>query len=144
MNVFAKTVVVAFSWSLVGCTSISVQPMSGELNATSVCIEKNPRVIRSDFLPVLERGFQNHGISTVVFTTDKPDNCELVVTYTATQTWDMAMVLADAEIWIHKSGKQVAYGNYHLRGKGGFSLMKWQGSEKKILPLLDQLLIEYE
>lgn len=65
------------------------------------------------------------------------------MTYTATQTWDMAMVLKDAEVWIHRSDKQVAYGNYHLRGGGGFSLMKWQGAEKKIMPMLDELLAGY-
>ncbi len=53
------------------------------------------------------------------------------------------MVLKDAEIWIHKEREQVAYGQYHLKGGGGFSLTKWQGAEKKILPVMDALLEEY-
>lgn len=128
---------------LSGCTAISVQPMNKNGALTEACVEKNARVIRRDFLPTLRKGFDNHGIRTTVYDAPAPESCEYVITYTATQAWDFAMVLKDAEIWIHKSGTQVAYGNYHLRGGGGFSLMKWQGAEKKILPMIDQLLAEY-
>lgn len=129
-----------------GCTAISVEPASGEHGIKHVCINKNKKVIRSDFLPTLERGFQRHGISTETYEGNAPSSCKFLVTYTATQGWDLGMVLKDAEVWIweKKSGGQIAYGNYHLRGGGGFSLMKWQGAEKKIRPMLDQLLVEYK
>jgi hypothetical protein len=127
-----------------GCTSITVDPVPVEQGVTHVCIKENPKVIRADFLPTLERGFQRYGISTEVYERKSPENCEVFVTYTATQTWDMAMVLKDAEVWVKKSGKQIAYGNYHLRAGGGFSLMKWQGAEKKIQPMMDELLVEYK
>ncbi len=135
--------VAALGLSLCACTALSVQPMDDAVNAKHICIKRNAAVIRSDFLPTLEKGFQNHGITTEVFNDIQPDNCEFIATYTATQAWDMAMVLKDAEVWIHQDGTQIAYANYHLRGGGGFSLMKWQGADAKILPLLDQLLAEY-
>jgi hypothetical protein len=118
--------------------------MNSSSKIEHACIQENPRVIRGDMLPTIQKGFKNHGINTTVFKENLPESCEYVVTYTATQTWDLAMVLKDAEIWIHKSGEQVAYGNYHLKGGGGLSLMKWQGAEKKILPMIDELLTGYE
>lgn len=129
---------------LSGCTVISVEPVPSAYEMAHVCIKNNKKVIRGDFLPTLEKGFQRHGISTEVYEGAAPSHCEYFVTYTATQTWDLAMVLKDAEVWIKKSGKQIAYGNYHLRAGGGFSLTKWQGAEKKIQPMLSQLLIEYK
>lgn len=129
---------------LSACTALSVQPLAGSPRVDSICIQRNPDVIRSDMLPTVEKGFQMHGISTTVFDGAAPDGCDFVATYTATQTWDMAMVLKDAEIWIHRNGQQVAYGNFHLRGGGGFSLTKWTGAEAKILPMIDDMLAEYE
>ena len=140
-----KTMLVAiFGVCLTGCTAISVDPVSSEYGMKHVCIKENKKVIRADFLPTLVRGFERHGISTDVYEGMAPANCEFFVTYTATQTWDLAMVLKDAEVWVNKSGNQIAYGNYHLRAGGGFSLMKWQGAEKKIQPMLDKLLVEYK
>lgn len=143
MKVSLKGPLVFVVLSLGGCTSISVEPMNSTAKIEHACIQENSKVIRGDMLPTIQKGFKNHGISTKVYRDNVPESCEYVVTYTATQTWDMAMVLKDAEIWIHKSGVQVAYGNYHLKGGGGFSLMKWQGAEKKILPMIDELLAGY-
>lgn len=136
-------ILLAAAFCISGCTAISVEPVSSEHGMKHVCIEENKSVIRSDFLPTLEKGFQRHGISTDVYERNAPASCEFFVTYTATQTWDIAMVLKDAEIWIKDSQGLIAYGNYHLRGGGGYSLMKWQGAEKKIQPMLDKLLVEY-
>lgn len=140
MKISTKLALTLATFILGGCTAVSVEPMDSSAGMEHACIKANPKVIRSDFLPTVQKGFKNHGISTSIHTDGMPESCEYVVTYTATQTWDMAMVLKDAEIWIHRSGVQVAYGNYHLRGGGGFSLMKWQGAEKKILPMIDELL----
>jgi len=34
----------------------------------------------------------------------------------------------------------VGYGEFHLRGKGGYSMYKWQGTKAKMDPVIDQLL----
>jgi len=138
-----KAFVVIIGLSLIACTSIKVRPVDDQLQVRHMCIQSNPKVIRGDFLSVLERGFQKHGITTEVYSGKSPEYCEFTTTYTVRQTWDMAMVLADAEIWIHQDKRQVAYANYHLKGGGGLSLMKWQGAEKKIFPVMDALLEEY-
>ncbi len=126
-----------------GCTSITVKPLDTSLGLRSVCIEDNPKVIIGDFLPVVQAGFQRHGISTQVYSGEKPAGCDTVLTYTALRSWDFAPYLSKAELTLRKDDVTVASAEYHLRGKGGMSLMKWQGVKTKMDPVIDQLLKDY-
>jgi hypothetical protein len=117
-----------------------VRPVDTSVKASHICIKENPRVWVSDFVRVLRDGFGRHGISTEVFSGTPPARCEYVLSYTALQLWDFAPYLSHAELRIEKGGRQVAYAEYHLRGKGGLSLMKWQGTRAKMDPLIDELL----
>ncbi|XLY88748.1 Sbal_3080 family lipoprotein [Ectopseudomonas mendocina] len=124
---------------LVGCTSTHVTPLQSA--ADQMCIEENPKVQVSDFVPVLQEGFARHGIETQLYTKIPREQCPYVVTYTARRSWDMAPYLSTAEIVILGPRRQtLAKANYHLRGKGGLSLMKWQGTKSKIDPVIDELL----
>jgi hypothetical protein len=122
------------------CTSIRVDPVASGTYISHVCIENNPRVIRSDFLPAVRDGFDRHHISTSVYEGAVPPECEYLLSYTATQTWDMAMVMKDAELRLRKNGELIGTAIYHLNGGGGLSLFKWQGSETKMTPVIDELL----
>lgn len=128
---------------VVGCTSIQVQPLERSANLTHICIKENPKVIVSDFLTVLRDGFDRHGISSVVFNGEIPAGCEYVCTYTALQSWDFSTYLSHAELRLESKGRKVAYAEYHLNGKGGLSLMKWQGTKTKMDPVIDELLKAY-
>lgn len=124
---------------LVGCTSTHVTPLQSA--ADQMCIEENPKVQVSDFVAVLQEGFARHGIQTQLYARIPQERCPYVVTYTARRSWDMAPYLSTAEITILGPRRQtLAKGNYHLRGKGGLSLMKWQGTKSKIDPVIDELL----
>ena len=94
----------------------------------------------TDFVNVLRDGFDRHGISTEVYAGAKPQHCEYVLTYTALRSWDFATYLSHAELRLERDGRQVAYAEYHLVGKGGLSLMKWQGTKTKMDPVIDELL----
>jgi len=131
---------VVAAWLVGGCTSINVRPVASHEPMTSVLIEENPKVWRSDFLDVLSDGFARHGIESRVIKPDEPVGDAYVVRYTARQKWDMAMYMSDATIWIYKNQKEVAKAVYHLRGGGGLSLKKWQGTQTKIDPVIDELL----
>jgi hypothetical protein len=128
---------------LAGCTSIRVQPVESAASVKHVCIQDNPKVIVSDFVPVVRDGFARHGISTEVYSGEAPAGCDLILTYTARRSWDFAPYLSHAELRLESKGQQVAYAEYHLRGKGGYSLMKWQGTKKKMDPVIDELLQAY-
>jgi hypothetical protein len=91
-------------------------------------------------LSVLRDGFERHGISTEVHSGEAPSTCEFILTYTARQSWDFVTYLSHAELRIEQQGRTVASAEYHLRGKGGFSLLKWQGTRTKMDPVIDELL----
>ncbi|WP_137937613.1 Sbal_3080 family lipoprotein [Chitinivorax sp. B] len=128
---------------LVGCTSIQVQPIDRSINLKHVCIEENPKVIVADFVTVIRDGFDRHGISTEVFSGSTPDRCEYVLTYTALQSWDFSTYLSYAELRLESKGRKIASAEYRLRGKGGLSMMKWQGTKTKMDPVIDELLKAY-
>lgn len=123
---------------LSGCTSIQVEPLS--VRPSNICIEQNPKVLVSDFLSVLRRGLADRGISSEVYS-QVPATCEYRMTYVAYRSWDFAPYLsrADLEVW-DRERRLVGAAHYHLRGKGGLSMTKWQGTETKMAPVLDQLL----
>lgn len=126
-----------------GCTSIQVTPVPRMDVPPQVCIEENPKVIVEDFLPVVRDGFSRHGILTEVVSAPAPERCEYVLTYTALQSWDFATYLSVAQLTLARRGQTIATADYHLIGKGGFSLMKWQGTKTKMDPVLEQLLQNY-
>jgi len=123
-----------------GCTSVQVRPLDPALHVDHVCIRENPDVIVKDFLPVLREGFKRHGIATDVYSTIGADNCPYVLTYTALQSWDFALYLSHAELRLERDGRQVAFAEYHLKGKGGLSVAKWQSVKSKMDPVIDLLL----
>ncbi|MCP3944188.1 MAG: hypothetical protein GY710_22300 [Desulfobacteraceae bacterium] len=128
---------------LAGCTAMTVRPVDKSLLLQHICIQENPKVRVSDFITVLQDGFEKHGITTEVYSDPTSSNCEYILTYTALRSWDITPYLSHAEIRIKNQGRQVAYAEYHLKGKGGFSLTKWKGTKSKIEPVIDELLKAY-
>ena len=126
-----------------GCTSVDVKPVDQSLDMRHVCIEYNSRVQVEDFVPVLQAGFDRHQISSEVVYGDAARRCEYVLYYTALRSWDFSPYLSHAELRLRRNRHLVASADYHLRGKGGFSLTKWAGTESKIGPVVDQLLGGY-
>lgn len=123
---------------LTGCTSIQVEPLT--VRPAEICIEQNPKVQVSDFVSVVQRGLTERGIHSEVYA-QTPASCEYRMTYVAYRSWDFVPYLssADLEIW-DQERRLVGAAHYHLRGKGGMSMAKWQGTQTKMAPVLDRLL----
>lgn len=138
-NILPALSLAALAIVLSACTAVRVTPLQSAPN--TMCIEENLKVKVSDFVPVLQEGFARHGITTQLYSQIPWAQCPYVVTYTARRSWDMAPYLSSAELTILGPRRQtLAKANYHLRGKGGFSLMKWQGTQSKMDPVIDELL----
>ena len=135
-NGFITAIIIILS----GCTSIEVRPLDPELKISHVCIVENPKVMVTDFIPVIEDGFARHGITTEIISDPKNKKCEYELTYTALRSWDFTPYLSHAEIRIERSGQQIAYGEYHLNGKGGLDMTKWKGTKAKMDPVIDKML----
>jgi len=130
--------------TLSACTSISVQPVDPALNVQHVCIQDNPQVIIDGFVEYLQDDFQRHGISTEVIGTQRPRNCEYVLSYTARRSWDLTAYMSTAAISMTRNGRSIANVNWRLKGKGGMSLTKFKGTESKLDDIVDQLLAGYQ
>jgi len=142
-NILNKVFICIAFLLLTGCTSINVKQLDTSVKVSHVCIEDNPKVIVHDFLPVVQKGFERHGISTEVYKSDMPNYCEYNLTYTALKTWDMAMYMHHAELWLYRDKENIAYAEYHLNGKGGLALNKWASVDSKMDPVINQLLEGY-
>lgn len=132
-------VVPMIAFGLVGCTSVKVSPLPKTELIDRICIQRNDAVKVTDLLPVVQQRLQYHKISSEIFSGEKPDNCRYVMNYTAFRNWDVVPYLTSADFTINREGVMVASANYHLRMGGGFSLMKWRGTEYKINPVIDSL-----
>ena len=128
---------------MTGCTSIKVQEMAPSLKVSHVCIQNNPKVIVAEFVPVVRRGFERHGITTEIYEEQKPRYCEYHLIYTALKTWDIGMYMHHAELQLYRDVKPIAYAEYHLIGEGGLALNKWASVESKMDPVIDRLLAGY-
>ena len=128
---------------LTGCTSVKIEQLDPTMQVSHVCIKDNPKVIVHDFLPVVQKGFKRHGITTEVYKSNIPNYCEYNLTYTALKTWDMAMYMHHAELWLYRDKENIAYAEYHLNGKGGLALNKWASVDSKMDPVINQLLSGY-
>jgi hypothetical protein len=123
------------------CTAVRVQPVDRAVGMRHVFIHDNPRVTVANFVSVLRDRFEQHGVSTEVYSGPVPGRCEFILTCTARRSWDLATYLSHAELRIERPrGQTVASAEYHLRGKGGLSLMKWQSTRTEMEPVIDQLL----
>ena len=129
---------------LSGCTAVDVMPVDSSIKLNHVCIEHNTRVQVGNFVSVLQNGFDRHGITTEVVPGDAARRCEFVLYYTALRSWDISPYLSHAELRLRRNRHLIASADYHLRGKGGFSLTKWSGTESKIGPVVDELLSGYQ
>ena len=125
-----------------GCTSVHVKPISADNHVDHICIQTNPKVQVSDFVSVMQQGFQKHGISSQIVGEQVPKNCLYTSTYVARKSWDMAPYMVDAQIDILKDGRPIASANYHLKGRGGLALNKWASTQSKMMPVIDQLLAQ--
>ena len=132
--------VCAIVFLFVGCTSIQVEPLDPAVTLEHVCIQHNPAVQVADFIVVIRSRLAYHQISTEVFSGVAPVGCPYILTYTARRSWDLTAFLSHAEVYLSREGRQVASGVFHLRAAGGYDLTKYNGTKKKMDPVIDQLI----
>ena len=129
------------AFASVGCTSVTVQPLKPGVK--EVLVRENPKVSMGGLGPYVRKSFASRGIATRVITEADAAGDAYVVTYTALRSWDLTTYLSSAEFWVHHRSDLVGHAEYHLRGKGGFALTKFQHVETKLDPVFDELLANY-
>ncbi len=130
--------------SAFGCTTTTIKPVKSTLEIKHVCIKDGKLTcFDAELLSAILDGFDRHGITTQIYTDNLPSECEYRLSYMCERTWDMAMYMHHAELRLYRTKAQVGYAEYHLKGGGGFSLMKWESTKKKMGPVIDELLSGY-
>lgn len=139
--VYSSLSIIALAF-LSGCTSIQVLPVVREefKNIHEICIIRNPIVIVSDFVPVVESRLMQYGIKTRKVEEHNVDSCTYTLRYSAKRSWDIVTYLSWARLNLYKKDKEIASAEYSLVGKGGLALTKYQSVETKMNPVIDQLL----
>jgi len=140
-----------------GCTSVAVKPVSWAPDAgRNVCIKENPVVVDPDLLPAIQAALVRNHVAGVTFPCKDfqgehpevlaapepiPAGCDYVLTYVGFVWWDIAMYLLRAEFRVQdRSYAEVGFGSYALSGHGGLDLSKFSSTEKKVGPVLDDML----
>jgi hypothetical protein len=122
-----------------GCTSINVDGLNNAGISKQLCFENNSKVY-SAFMPAVETLVESQGYRAMVYQPNQhvPEQCELIVKYTAKRSWDITPYLAFAEFKVYDlQGNRVAYGQY--KHKGGLALNKWASIEEKLNPVITEL-----
>ena len=132
----------AVMMSAFGCTAVTVRPVETELEIKHVCIEDGREMcFDGEMLGVIRDGFERHGITSEVYKGGVvPSECEYHLTYMCNQTWDLAMYLHHAELRLYHGRDRIGYAEYHLKGQGGLALNKLESTDKKMNPIIDELL----
>ena len=137
-----KTVfVVAGGLAVSACTSVQVNAVAEQqVNAIQqICIVNNPKVLVTDFVPVVQQRLQHHGIVSRVVEGSEAAACAYQLHYSAKRSWDFTPYMSWAELKLYQNEVLIANAEYKLVGKGGLSLTKWQSVETKMTPVIDQL-----
>ena len=125
--------------ALSACTTINVRKVDAAQHPLKlVCIEENPKVAVTDLILVLENGFQRYNIKTIVYRDKAPERCEYTLWYTAFRGWDLAPFLRNVELRLRRGDDTIASATYNH--SGGLALNKWASTEKKLTPVIDELL----
>ena len=128
---------------IVGCTSIDVRKVDADkYPLTTVCIIENPKVLVDDFFPLLEKGFNRHGIAVELYSGSVSKCCKYSLRYTARRSWDFVPYLSLAKLELKQHKKIIGTAQY--RHHGGFALTKYAGTESKMNPVIDELLSGFE
>lgn len=135
---------------LVGCAS-SQQVTKLQKPPRTVCIA-NHEAVREGVLDALQEGFHAHGANTKTIRAiyekshnqynprvfpDELQGCDALAFYVANWTWDIAMYMYFANIWVTDVAmtKKIAAATY----QAGAGPSKWINAREKILELVDEM-----
>ena len=137
-----KTVfVVAGGLAVSACISVQVNAVAEhQVNVIQqICIVNNPKVLVTDFVPVVQKHLQHHGIVSRVVEGSEAEKCAYQLHYSAKRSWDFTPYMSWAELKLYQNEVLIANAEYKLLDKGGLSVTKWQSVETKMTPVIDQL-----
>ncbi|MEQ3697733.1 MAG: Sbal_3080 family lipoprotein [Pseudomonadales bacterium] len=150
MNNFFIAVIVAVLF-LSGCAATQTVSEFDQTLPKTVCIAEH-EAVRDGVLDALEEGFRMNGTDTKVIRAiyeekhatwipsiypDETEGCDAIVFYVANWTWDVALYMYFANVWITDVSmtEKIAQATY----QAGTGPDKWINARSKILELVDEM-----
>lgn len=130
---------------LVAGAALDRDPCTLRYVMRSVCIEYNPTVATTDFLPSLQRRLGQLNVpSTVHASGSAPLSCEATLRYVAGRNWSSHFAssgkspyLDEADLFLFQQNRLLASAHYQI-SRWGYE--KWTSTSSKIDPVVDELL----
>lgn len=131
---------------LCGCSSYRVFPIPYNPGFQTVSIEHNPRVMVSDFEPIMMEAFASYGIKPrIVPYGYRPAQDEFLVTYSARRSFDFVPYLSWARLSVVQNSTLVGTGEYrHIGGSWSLAPSKFRSTKYKMSRLYNELLMLYK
>ena len=128
---------------LSACTVVNVNKTNAsKFPIKLICIEENPAVQIDDVLPTIDRNIRDRNIRTLIYKNNPPAQCDYTLWYTARRHLSVSPFLSQAEIRVSYRGEVIASASYSHGG--GLDLSKWEGTETKLRPVLDELFSQFK
>jgi len=131
--------VIVFIVVFSGCSiKQEVEPLSITTQEKMICLIED-KAVRSGFLLAYMDVLKSKDYTVKLLPKGTAlDSCNLLSTYMGKWSWDGAIYLALAEIYVYENGEAVGTALYDSRS-GGLSLAKFVNGETKIKELVNQL-----
>jgi len=136
------TIVAILAIALAGCAAKEEKKAAPPKHAIDlICVQENPDVRIDDLLTAIRNGLQRHGVDALPYQVKPPARCRYTLWYTVSQGWQLGPYIKSIELRLRRANEVVAEASY--RDSGVMSLDKWAGTQKKLDPVLDELLNQY-
>jgi len=140
---------------LSGCAATQEVTKFSAAQPKTVCIAEH-KAVKEGVLSALKTGLTKHGVGSRVIDAQYVErhsmwtpsvdpnyvrNCDAIMFYVANWTWDVAMYMYYANIWVTNTGmtKKLAQASY----TAGAGVSKFINAETKILEMIDSMFTEY-
>ncbi|MBR9727501.1 Sbal_3080 family lipoprotein [Shewanella intestini] len=142
------------AFSLTGCGA-SQTIHQFEQNPQKVCVAVH-KDVREGVLKTIKSQFEAHNIQVTTLAanynlshgrysplllSDKTNNCDAIVFYTANWNWDLALYMSFANIWATDKTMTHRLADAKYIGGKGFNFGKFINADEKIRELVDKVLV---
>ena len=128
---------------LTGCApGLRIKSVGMDVDVKHICLQYNDRVIVTDADSIIMKLIRENGYTTELYmSSERPDGCEYVMTYTAGRRWkiiDIPMIYA--KIDLYRGTDLLGTGTFGDRRRGMPVSNRFDGTEGNLRPLVKEVL----
>jgi len=136
-------IVIAIFLILFGCApGLQIRSVGMDAEVDHICLQYNDRVIVTDADVIIMKLIRENGYTTELYmSTERPDGCDYVMTYTAGRRWMLVNVpMVYAKIDLYRGKDLLGSGTFGDRRRGMPISNRFDGTEANLRPLVKKVL----